>query len=158
MMKFNIFHRIMPAAAMIICIYELHCSSSSSSAISPIRIDGIMDQWERWTLTTSTKQTQRSLRGRIKEDISLEGSSESRDVLIVNHEMARSAALDNDDVDMSSEGAPSPYSEHTRVEHIITLTRGTNERNINAVKFSPDGHHLAAAGDGGTVVVWSTTT
>ncbi|KAL7456728.1 hypothetical protein ACHAWC_008221 [Mediolabrus comicus] len=68
------------------------------------------------------------------------------------------AALDDDDVDMSSEGAPSPYSEHTRVEHIITLTRGTNERNINAVKFSPDGHHLAAAGDGGTVVVWSTTT
>lgn len=96
MMKFNIFHRIMPAAAMIICIYELHCSSSSSSAISPIRIDGIMNQWERWTLTTSTDQTQRSLRGRIKEDISLEGSSESRDVLIVNHEMTRSAALDNE--------------------------------------------------------------
>ena len=96
MMKFNIFHRIMPAAAMIICIYELHCSSSSSSAISPIRIDGIMNQWERWTLTTSTYQTQRSLRGRIKEDISLEDSSESRDVLIVNHEMTRSAALDNE--------------------------------------------------------------
>ena len=95
MMKFNIFHRIMPAAAMIICIYELHCSSSSS-AISPIRIDGIMNQWERWTLTTSTYQTQRSLRGRIKEDISLEDSSESRDVLIVNHEMTRSAALDNE--------------------------------------------------------------
>ena len=54
-----------------------------------------MNQWERWTLTTSTDQTQRSLRGRIKEDISLEGSSESRDVLIVNHEMTSSAALDN---------------------------------------------------------------
>jgi WD40 repeat protein len=70
--------------------------------------------------------------------------------------LTTTAALDNDDVDMSSD-APSPYSEHTRVEHIITLTRGTNERNINAVKFSPDGHHLAAAGDGGTVVVWSTS-
>ena len=97
MMKFNIFHRIMPAAAMIICIYEFHCSSSSSSAIIPVRIDGIMNQLERWTPTTSTDQTrrQRSLRGRIKEDIALGGSSESRDVLIVNHEMTRTAALDN---------------------------------------------------------------
>ena len=49
-------------------------------------------------------------------------------------------------------------SEHTRVEHMVTLTRGTNERNINAVKFSPDGRHLAAAGDGGAIVVWSVIT
>src|SRR6056300_760296 len=33
--------------------------------------------------------------------------------------LTSTAALDDDDVDMSSEGAPSPYSEHTRVEHII---------------------------------------
>ena len=46
-------------------------------------------------------------------------------------------------------------SEHTKIEHVVTLSRGTNERTINAVKFSPDGCHLAAAGDGGTVVVWS---
>lgn len=45
--------------------------------------------------------------------------------------------------------------EHTRIEHVATLSRGTNERSINAVEFSPSGLHLAAAGDGGTVVVWS---
>mmetsp|Transcript_31338 Transcript_31338/g.56774 ORF Transcript_31338/g.56774 Transcript_31338/m.56774 type:complete len:746 (+) Transcript_31338:168-2405(+) len=46
-------------------------------------------------------------------------------------------------------------NEHTQIEHIVTLSRGTNERGINAVKFSPSGLHLVAAGDGGTVVVWS---
>ena len=63
----------------------------------------------------------------------------------------------NDDVDnmMSDEPSSQQLSEHTRIEHMVTLTRGTNERNINAVKFSPDGHHLAAAGDGGAIVVWS---
>mmetsp|Transcript_30108 Transcript_30108/g.60744 ORF Transcript_30108/g.60744 Transcript_30108/m.60744 type:complete len:676 (-) Transcript_30108:104-2131(-) len=46
-------------------------------------------------------------------------------------------------------------SEHTKIEHALSLSRGSNERTMNAVKFSPDGRHLAAAGDGGTVVVWS---
>eukprot|EP00584_Thalassiosira_punctigera_P000770 CAMPEP_0172531222 /NCGR_PEP_ID=MMETSP1067-20121228/4711_1 /TAXON_ID=265564 ORGANISM="Thalassiosira punctigera, Strain Tpunct2005C2" /NCGR_SAMPLE_ID=MMETSP1067 /ASSEMBLY_ACC=CAM_ASM_000444 /LENGTH=727 /DNA_ID=CAMNT_0013315579 /DNA_START=123 /DNA_END=2306 /DNA_ORIENTATION=+ len=49
----------------------------------------------------------------------------------------------------------SELGEHTRIEHVATLSRGTNERGINAVKFSPSGLHLVAAGDGGTVVVWS---
>ena len=123
MMKFNIFHRIMPAAAMIICIYEFHCSSSSPSAITPVRIDGIMNQWERWTLTTSTDQTQRSLRGRIKEDISLEGSSESRDVLIVNHEMTRSAALDNQ------------YDEIMITEDLSEELDQTNPENLESITF-----------------------
>jgi len=127
MMKFNIFHRIMPAAAMIICIYEFHCSSSSSSAITPVvRIDGIMNQWERWTLTTSTDQTQRSLRGRIKEDISLEGSSESRDVLIVNHEMTRSAALDNQ------------YDEIMITEDLSEELDQTNPENLESITYVND--------------------
>jgi len=50
---------------------------------------------------------------------------------------------------------PAANSEHTQIEHIVTLSRGTNERSINAVKFSPSGQHLVATGDGGTVVVWS---
>jgi len=63
----------------------------------------------------------------------------------------------DNDVDMSDEPTSQQRrSEHTRIEHMVTLTRGTNERNINAVKFSLDGYHLAAAGDGGTIVVWST--
>jgi hypothetical protein len=126
MMKFNIFHRIMPAAAMIICIYEFHCSSSSSSAITPVRIDGIMNEWERLTLTTSTDQTQRSLRGRIKEDISLEGSSESRDVLIVNHEMTRSAALDNQ------------YDEIMIAEDLSEELDETNPENLESITYVND--------------------
>ncbi|KAK1743869.1 WD40 repeat domain-containing protein [Skeletonema marinoi] len=66
---------------------------------------------------------------------------------------AGSSSGDND-VHMSDAPSAPQLSEHTRIEHMITLTRGTNERNINAVKFSPDGYHLAAAGDGGTIVVW----
>lgn len=46
-------------------------------------------------------------------------------------------------------------TEHTQIEHIVTLSRGTNERSINAVKFSPSGQHLVGAGDNGTVVVWT---
>ena len=49
-------------------------------------------------------------------------------------------------------------TEHTQIEHIATLSRGTNERSINAVKFSPSGHHLLAAGDAGTIVVWTVPT
>ncbi len=68
----------------------------------------------------------------------------------------KSSRNSDNNVHMMSDAPSTPQpSEHTRIEHIITLTRGTNERNINAVKFSPDGCHLAAAGDGGTVVVWS---
>jgi chromatin assembly factor 1 subunit B len=44
---------------------------------------------------------------------------------------------------------------HTRIEHLLTLSRGTNERTINCVRFSPDTKHLAAVGDGGLVVVWT---
>ena len=44
---------------------------------------------------------------------------------------------------------------HTRVEHVATLSRGTNERGVNAVRFSPSGSHLVAAGDGGAVAVWA---
>ena len=69
---------------------------------------------------------------------------------------ARSLSADNDVHNIMSDAPSTPQlSEHTRIEHMVTLTRGTNERNINAVKFSPDGYHLAAAGDGGTIVVWS---
>ena len=46
-------------------------------------------------------------------------------------------------------------AEHTKIEHIITLERGMQSYSVNAVKFSPSGQHLVAAGDKGTVVVWS---
>lgn len=46
-------------------------------------------------------------------------------------------------------------NEHTGIEHIVTLSRGTNERTINAVKFSPSGRYLVAAGDSGTVVSYA---
>ena len=45
--------------------------------------------------------------------------------------------------------------EHTKIEHLLTLSRGTNERTINCVRFSPDFRNLAAVGDGGLVVVWT---
>ena len=44
---------------------------------------------------------------------------------------------------------------HTQIQHLLTLSRGTNERTINCVRFSPDHKHLAAVGDGGLVVVWT---
>jgi chromatin assembly factor 1 subunit B len=37
------------------------------------------------------------------------------------------------------------------IQHITTLTR--HERSINALSFSPNGHHLASAGDGGALMV-----
>ncbi|KAL7520819.1 hypothetical protein ACHAWX_005524 [Stephanocyclus meneghinianus] len=46
-------------------------------------------------------------------------------------------------------------AQHTQIQHLVTLSRSTNERTINAVKFSPDFSHLAATGDGGLVVVWT---
>jgi len=63
----------------------------------------------------------------------------------------------NTSIDLTSSNTTEQQqlSEHTQIEHIVTLSRGTNERGINAVKFSPSGLHLVAAGDGGTVVVWS---
>lgn len=99
--------------------------------MSPIRIDGIMNQWERWTLTTSTDQTQRSLRGRIKEDISLEESSESRDVLIVNHEMTKSAALDNEYDEMIIEDV-SEELDPTNPEHLESIVRMMKEPQVEA--------------------------
>ena len=55
----------------------------------------------------------------------------------------------------TSNDPPKELTEHTQIEHIATLSRGSNERSLNAVKFSPSGNHLVAAGDGGTVLVWS---
>lgn len=49
-------------------------------------------------------------------------------------------------------------NEHTQITHLVTLSRGSNERNINAVKFSPSGQHLVSAGDAGTIVMWSIPT
>jgi len=37
------------------------------------------------------------------------------------------------------------------IQHITTLTR--HERSINSVQFSPNGNHIASAGDGGTLIV-----
>mmetsp|Transcript_8250 Transcript_8250/g.15537 ORF Transcript_8250/g.15537 Transcript_8250/m.15537 type:complete len:612 (+) Transcript_8250:87-1922(+) len=39
------------------------------------------------------------------------------------------------------------------IQHITTLTR--HERSINAISFSPNGNHLASAGDGGALMVHS---
>ena len=52
----------------------------------------------------------------------------------------------------SSTAAASPHKHVIR--HVQTLGR-TIDRSLNAVKFSPDGRHLAAAGDGGVVVVYT---
>lgn len=43
----------------------------------------------------------------------------------------------------------------TAIKHIQTLGRRTIDRSLNAVAFSPCGRHLAAAGDGGVVVVYT---
>ena len=45
--------------------------------------------------------------------------------------------------------------EHTRIVHLATLSRGSGGCTVNAVSFSPDGSHLVAAGDNGTLVVYS---
>jgi len=50
---------------------------------------------------------------------------------------------------------PANKAEHTQIKHIVTLSRGTSERAINAVKFSPSGQYLVAVGDAGTIVVWT---
>eukprot|EP00562_Extubocellulus_spinifer_P006887 CAMPEP_0178533912 /NCGR_PEP_ID=MMETSP0696-20121128/34739_1 /TAXON_ID=265572 /ORGANISM="Extubocellulus spinifer, Strain CCMP396" /LENGTH=848 /DNA_ID=CAMNT_0020165965 /DNA_START=239 /DNA_END=2785 /DNA_ORIENTATION=+ len=42
----------------------------------------------------------------------------------------------------------------TSIKHVLTLSRQI-DRSLNAVKFSPDGKHLAAAGDGGVVLVFT---
>jgi len=42
---------------------------------------------------------------------------------------------------------------NTKIEHMLSLKR--HERSVNAVAFSPDGLHLATAGDGGSILVWS---
>lgn len=42
---------------------------------------------------------------------------------------------------------------NTKIEHMLSLTR--HERSVNAVAFSPDGLHLATAGDGGSILIWS---
>lgn len=55
----------------------------------------------------------------------------------------------------NSNGSNMTMNEHTGIEHIVTLSRGTNERTINAVKFSPSGRYLVAAGDSGTVVSYA---
>jgi chromatin assembly factor 1 subunit B len=41
----------------------------------------------------------------------------------------------------------------TKPEHLLTLSR--HDATVNVIKFSPDGLHLATAGDGGSIVVWS---
>lgn len=55
-------------------------------------------------------------------------------------------------------GATAGEEHHTVIQHLVTLSRNTNERTINCVRFSPDHSHLAAVGDGGLVVVWSLQT
>ena len=42
----------------------------------------------------------------------------------------------------------------TVIKHVLSLGRQI-DRSLNAVRFSPDGRHLAAAGDGGAVLVFS---
>lgn len=41
----------------------------------------------------------------------------------------------------------------TKMEYVCSLTR--HDAPVNAVSFSPDGLHLATAGDAGSVIVWS---
>ena len=45
--------------------------------------------------------------------------------------------------------------EHTRIVHLATLSRGSGGCTVNAVSFSPDGRRLVAAGDNGTLVVYT---
>lgn len=66
----------------------------------------------------------------------------------------RAAMVDEETVDDRPRPNP-PHATHTGIEHIVTLSRGTNERAINAVKFSPSGRYLVAAGDSGTVVSYA---
>lgn len=60
----------------------------------------------------------------------------------------------------SSSSSPSSSSPNilqanhaTKIEHLATLTRHDNA--VNAVRFSPDGLHLASGGDSGSVVIYS---
>ena len=67
-------------------------------------------------------------------------------VAVPDGSVAKSAAL---------EGGGDDDDERTVIEHVVTLSRGTNERGINCVRFSPSGRYLVAACDGGTVVVYA---
>lgn len=42
---------------------------------------------------------------------------------------------------------------NTKIEHMLSLTR--HERPVNVTAFSPNGLHLATAGDGGSILIWS---
>jgi WD40 repeat protein len=42
---------------------------------------------------------------------------------------------------------------NTKINYMCSLSR--HERTVNVVRFSPNGLHLATAGDSGTVIVWS---
>eukprot|EP00578_Thalassiosira_sp_NH16_P001551 CAMPEP_0181127960 /NCGR_PEP_ID=MMETSP1071-20121207/28489_1 /TAXON_ID=35127 /ORGANISM="Thalassiosira sp., Strain NH16" /LENGTH=277 /DNA_ID=CAMNT_0023213759 /DNA_START=95 /DNA_END=925 /DNA_ORIENTATION=- len=84
-------------------------------------------------------------RGTAAADVARSSSSSSLSSHILVQPRTMNAAPTDDDA----------ADRHTRIEHVATLSRGTNERGINAVKFSPSGDHLVAAGDGGTVVAWS---